>query len=567
MEISNDNYSANFYEGSFYENKKLINEKEEETIKSQNINNNYIILHSEKSDRIKDMINNIESNINNWKKDILNNFEIISKQFNNLKNYINDYVLLTEKDTLKKNKTTKNDNNINNNSNQNFNITFDNINYDNNNMTIETEEIKKIFKKIEEFNLNEINLKYSDCLRNFITKCKLLINIKEKNDLNIKSTEFDTNSKIKELIANAETYFGLDNQFEIIRYDKDYHLLIHIGNINDLELKLINKEYKIDKTLVMKKIFDDAIREIRHFYKKYKNIEYNYLLVSSRKNELKIFEIKSNFNNFSKILKEINHITDIYKNMKINKDFYDLSSCIIRFKDNLEDSEIYITCWEGNSIKVYNLFYDKYIKEIISKTSCNVKYCNIYEDKYLIFCGCNRQDNYTCANCIDLNKLDYNIKNDNNVPFIKFCDRTYENKENVFFNFVIYNSIYNNIRYLIICDEKGFLRIFNFDNQLLINKIAINENERLNTILLYKKNYLLITQRNTGFVYMIKINDIEKGIYLSEEKKYKLFNKKIISLRKYDIENDKTFLALGKIKIEIEGFEKEEEKIIFFDKD
>lgn len=163
--------------------------------------------------------------------------------------------------------------------------------------------------------------------------------------------------------------------------------------------------------------------------------------------------------------------------------------------------------------------------------------------------------------------MDYNIKNDNNVPFIKFCDRTYENKENVFFNFVIYNSIYNNIRYLIICDEKGFLRIFNFDNQLLINKIAINENERLNTILLYKKNYLLITQRNTGFVYMIKINDIEKGIYLSEEKKFKLFNKKIISLRKYDIENDKIFLALGKIKIEIEGFEKEEEKIIFFDKD
>ena len=330
MEISNDNYSANFYEGSFYENKILINEKE--TIKIQNINNNYIILHSEKSDRIKDMINNIESNINNWKKDILNNFEIISKQFNNLKNYINDYVLLTEKDTLTKNKTTKNDNNINNNSNQNFNITFDNINYDNNSMTIETEEIEKIFKKIEEFNLNEINLKYSDCLRNFITKCKLLINIKEKNDLNIKSTEFDTNSKIKELIPNAETYFGLDNQFEIIRYDKDYHLLIHIGNINDLELKLINKEYKIDKTLVMKKIFDDAIREIRHFYKKYENIEYNYLLVSSRKNELKIFEIKSNFNNFSKILKEINHITDIYKNMKINKDFYDLSSCIIRLK-------------------------------------------------------------------------------------------------------------------------------------------------------------------------------------------------------------------------------------------
>ena len=157
------------------------------------------------------------------------------------------------------------------------------------------------------------------------------------------------------------------------------------------------------------------------------------MLVSSKKNELKVYEIKINSEIFEDTLKEKNHIKDIYRSEKINQDLFDLSSCVIRFNKERELSEIYTTCWEGNSIKIYYLYTNICIKEIISKTSCNIKYCNIINEQYLIFCGCNKQDNYTCANCIDLSKLNYDIKKDENVPFIKFQDKCEENKENVFF--------------------------------------------------------------------------------------------------------------------------------------
>ena len=286
-----------------------------------------------------------------------------------------------------------------------------------------------------------------------------------------------------------------------------------------------------------------------------------------KKNELKIYEIKNNSEIFEDTLKEFIHIKDIYKSEKISQNFFDLSSCIIRFKKDIEDSEIYTTCWEGNSIKIYELYTKKCIKEIISKTSCNIKYCNIINEQYLIFCGCNKQDNYTCANCIDLNKLNYNIEKDENVPFIKFQDICEENKENVFFNF-IYKYFSKEKIYLIIADEKGYLRIFNFNNQLLIQKILITNEEiknrhlilRLNSILLFENNNLLITQKNTGFVYMIKIKEEEEKKILSFERSFNILDTKIISLRKYEIENMEYFLALGKNKNGLI----EESKIILF---
>ena len=518
------------------------------------------------------MVNIIGSNINNWKKDILHQFEAITEEFNNLKKYMDNTFLLFEDVNLIKNKTTKGNIKIFNNSIKKIfddekskisNITFHN-NYDNKNLFIESKKIEELFKKIKKFDFDKINSKHSACLKNNLNLLKELIDLKENSNSNYHNKKSGKNFAIKEFIPKAESYFGLDNQFEIIRYDKNYHLLVHIDNINDLELKLINKEYKIEKILILKKIFDAAIREIRYYSKKDKDIDYKYLLVSSRKNEVNIYEIIVNLDDFSNTLKEINHITEIYNNTKVNKDFYDLSSSAIRFKDKIEDSEIYITCWEGSSIKIYNLFFNKCIKEIISKTSCNIKYCNIFEDKFFIFCGCNMQDNYTCANCIDLSNLNYSIQNDNSVHFIKFSDRITENKENVFYNFIIYQSLYDNIRYLIICDEKGFLRIFNFENQELMHKINLNKAGRINTILLFKKNHLLITQKNAGLAYEMKINNTDKGINLSEEKIYQLFDSKIVSLRQYNKENNDLFLVLGKNKLKIEGFEKEEEKIIFF---
>ena len=368
-------------------------------------------------------------------------------------------------------------------------------------------------------------------------------------------------------IESAESKFGLDNQFEFVKYNKNNYLLIHINNFNDLLLKLINEEENgITKTLIYKNIFPDFIREIRYYSqdleskdndKENKLITINYLLVSSQKNELKIYKVLNiDICNFENILEEINHITNIYLKPFdfISQDFFDLSSCAIRLiKSDLSESEIYTTCWEGNSIKIYNLYSNNFKTEITSKTSCNFKFCTIIEEKYLVFCGCNKQDNYTCANRIDLNSIDYSKEKNNNINFIKYRDENLENKENVHFNLYYYKN--KEKKFLIISDEKGFLRLFNFDNKELIYKIYPSKNNiqfkydesnykirRLNSIIEWYNNYFLITERNTGFVYIIKIN-LDKEIKLEVTNYFNLFNIELISIRKF-INDD--FLALGK---------------------
>ena len=69
-------------------------------------------------------------------------------------------------------------------------------------------------------------------------------------------------------IPRAESKFGLDNQFEFVKNNKNNDLLIYINNQNDLILKLINKENnEIINTLIYKNIFPDDIREIRYYSK------------------------------------------------------------------------------------------------------------------------------------------------------------------------------------------------------------------------------------------------------------------------------------------------------------
>ena len=366
-------------------------------------------------------------------------------------------------------------------------------------------------------------------------------------------------------IQQAESKFGLDNQFEFVKYNKNNDLLIYINNHNDLILKLINKENnEIINNLIYKNIFPDDIREIRYYSKNFKINDdeeqfetKNFLLVSSQKNELKVFKVlKHNIKNFENVLEEINHITNIYQRPSnfMSQDFFDLSSCVIRFnKSELDESEIYTTCWEGNSIKVFNILLKECKTEIISKTSCNIKFCEIVEEKYLVFCGCNKQDNFTCVNCIDLDKIDFTKEKNNEVNFIKYKDESEENKENVHFNLSLYKA--EEKKYLIDCDEKGYLRLFNFDNQELIYKIypSIHNKKfkydeknykirRLNSIINWKKNLFLITERNTGYIFLIEIN-ASKDIKIQVKDCFYLFNTEVISVRKYRANE---FLVLGK---------------------
>ena len=398
---------------------------------------------------------------------------------------------------------------------------------------------------------------------NFIDSSSNMNSI-EKIEKKIIIYDSHTNIPREIFIEKAESKFGLDNQFEFVKYNKKNDILIYINNHNDLILKLINKENKeIINTLIYKSIFPDDIREIRYYSKYFqkdddedKNETENFLLVSSQKNELKIFKVlKNKLKNFENILKEINHIQNIYQRPSnfISQDFFDLSSCAIRFdKSDIDESEVYTTCWEGNSIKVFNILLKECKTEIISKTSCNIKYCEIAENKYLLFCGCNKQDNYTCVNCIDLDKIDFTKKKNNDVNFIKYRDETEENKENVHFNLFFYKTEQNK-NFLITCDERGYLRLFNFNTQELIYKIypsVYNKKykydeknykiRRLNSIINWKKNYFLITERNTGYIFLFEI-DPDKELKIKDL--FYLFNTEVISIRKF---SSNEFLVLGK---------------------
>ena len=416
--------------------------------------------------------------------------------------------------------------------------------------------------------------------------------IEKENIINIninslKQTNFSnnkpnipSNSDVKVVknifIQRAESKFGLDNQFELVEYNRDNFLLIYINNFNDLILKLINKiDRQIINSLIIKSIFPNCIREIRYFSHEFEiNKEdeendskiyddkmsfeiKNFLLVSSQKNELKIFEVlKSDQNHFDNTLKEISHIKDIYQKPDnyINQDFFDLSSCVLRFrKTDLIESELYTTCWEGNSIKIYNIFTKELKTEIISKTSFNIKYCELIDDQYLLFCGCNHQDNYTCINRIDLNIINFKETKNENLEIIKYRDECLENKENVHFNLYVYRK--NSIKYIITCDEKGYLRLFNFSNQDLLYKIyPSKENKkyeydptdikirRLNSITNFYNEYLLITERNTGYIFIIHI-DIEEKEKMKVKNYFNLFTTEVISIRKF---YDNHFLVLGK---------------------
>ena len=500
----------------------------------------------------------------NYKEQIITIYDCIIKKIDeiaiklkNFKEYSEKMKKIASEEISKTNSNSKE---------QNLNNTLDDISSQietldfqiNTNFEYIKSKIEKIkFPKLEEKSNNQsqkiINL-ISNSSNNSLEQIGNMFNYHNSNN-NISKDIF---------IQRAESKFGLDNQFELVKYNTNHDLLIHINNSNDLLLRLINKEKnEIIDTLIYKSIFPDEIREIRYYSTDTFNDDINkietknFLLVASQKNELKVFNVLIlDIKDFENILKEINYIRDIYQKPTnyISQDFFDLSSCVIRLiKKDLCESEIYTTCWEGNSIKIFNLFEKKCKSEIISKTSCNIKYCEIIEEKYLVFCGCNQQDNYTCANCIDLDIIDYSKEKNNDINFIKFKDENIDNKVNVHFNLHFYKK--DNNKYLIICDQKGFLRLFSFDSRELIYKIYPSNNNweykydetngkirRLNSIIQINSKYLIITERNTGYVIIVEIN-VDKQIKMKVKNCFNLFSKELISIRKYKSDE---FLALGK---------------------
>ena len=318
-------------------------------------------------------------------------------------------------------------------------------------------------------------------------------------------------NNIFNLVENSQFFYELDNQFEIIKNNNINYILYvtYIKNDNNsntnLNISEINENNKL-KNIKTINLFEDYIREIRNFYNKYNSK--NYILASSRNNEIKVFEFLENAE-----LALIKYIKNIY-NQKEN-----LSSSVIKFDSKLNNSEIITSCWLPDKIKKYKFENKEDDKKEYTDIN-NVKYMNIYLNEYLLFCGCNSEDLDNCCNCIDLSQ---NIK-------YKYKDKCNDQKENLFLNLIVYDNDNNKNQdtSLLVCDQIGYIRIFNFYKRDLIGKVRPCTG-RINTIL-FINNKIFITEKRTGDFYILDI-DSNYEINQNKTKKIKVFDHKIFSLR------------------------------------
>ena len=181
--LQENNSAGNFYDNSYYQNKILNVEDNLEINNNQkNSNKNLIILYNEPKKRIKSIIENIENNIENWKKELLNEFEKFNTNFEILKDYISELNEISENSSFLST-------NLNNNNPLKDNFNLDKIeenqekvnktikhNQHNNNLFRKNyEKIDLIYKKLKEFDLNEINFQFNSQIKGNIKIIESLI--------------------------------------------------------------------------------------------------------------------------------------------------------------------------------------------------------------------------------------------------------------------------------------------------------------------------------------------------------------------------------------------------------
>ena len=396
------------------------------------------------------------------------------------------------------------------------------------------QEINTIISDLLEKPLEKINSQIQNY--KFVDKSMIESLIKIKQNLyskdnrkssNINKTTIKTicNKKLDELINESETNNSLNciiknqqfltdimdkmdkkqdksrkvflyNKQKLINFNEDYLLSMNILNNECFKLRLLNKnnlkikfEYPFEK-------FEKDINDFRCFFgelengnnscdfednENYQNNIRAYLLVSSKINKLNVYGIDFDFDvdspfdiNNNNLLNKINTKEFIFTENS-SENSIDLSSFALRVNNN-NRSEIYGAFSEGKSIKMYSILGGKFDNEIKLENPYKIKYCEIVKDKYFLFCGKDETDHNICAIRVDLDIINGQSINLNRINYIKYIDKSDDNKNNIHLDFRLYtkkNKEKKDEDFLIICDEKGYFRIFNFYNRDFIKKFII----------------------------------------------------------------------------------------------
>ena len=362
--------------------------------------------------------------------------------------------------------------------------------------------------------------------------------------------------------------YVLYNQYEIVKYNENYNLLINILNNGYLSLILLGQNDSKVKSKCQIDINIKDIKEIRCFSGKINDedncVIKNYLFVSSKNNKLSIFEIIDIGDSFDDGKNPLQFITcidngNIYPEESKNSNNLILSSFAMRIAIKnlnieghnlrIDNPEIFTTFFEGKCINIYYI-NGKLKNQIKLKSPFRINYCEIVEKKYFIFCGICKNNIFfdekeeeeekekgkseeekkeICAICVKLDEINFdnekNFLNSNQCIIYKY--KIEDN--NIPLNLRYFKK--ENDRYLIICDEKGNLRIFNFDKGDFIKKISYSDNDTD-----YKEifNTFYWIKEISGNLILIKKDNGEE---INFENGFRLNDTEIISYKKYVIKD------------------------------
>ena len=293
-----------------------------------------------------------------------------------------------------------------------------------------------------------------------------------KDNLNYNNKSSFQNIYDIDLVSNiALDAYGcsLDNIFIIFKSKSNILYLIY----STLNKSII--AYNLNQMQILieiKNAHKDYIDNFRHSYD-IKNKRDIILSLSSGDNNIKIWDVKN--------WECIYNINNIYKVGIL------LSACFL-INENIN---YIITC----NCFLYNIividFNGNKIKEINDSSNYTLfidTYFDIKKNKYYIITG----------NRTNVKSYDYQ----NNLLYYTYSDNFSSHHRSV----IIYNDENDNIVKIIFSCEEGFIRIFNFHNGIMLNKISVH-NEALLGICLWNKNYLYVGTKNKN----IKIIDIKKG--------------------------------------------------------
>ena len=428
----------------------------------------------------KSFINKLVSNYNNSFKIEIKKIqeEIISlkKEIGNIKkNYNNNNSIDNQNNFNINNNIHKNNNNIiNNYKNINNNI---NINENNNNKNINNN-----------ININENNN------NNNLNNNNINNNIRNNNNIEFNSDCNDIKF-LNNIVSDSFCNLWLNDTFISFKSINNIHFLIYSNNYKSIiSFDIINKRIINE----IKKAHEEYITNFRYYFDLINKRDL-ILSISSDNNNLKLWNINPNNNNFECLLdiKKINKegFLDSACFLKDNNQIFILTSNHYDKKENLESIKLYD--FKGNKIKEINDSND------------DTKFINTYYDNKLsknyIFTGTN---NYSKSYDFNENKIYHKYYNDEGFEKI---------------NSIIINKR-NEIVELIESTNEGYIRIWNFHSGLLLKKIKICHDQSLREICLWDNNYLFVGCDDKT----IKLIDYNNGIIIKELTGH---NDKVISIK------------------------------------